>query len=82
MGIFSPKAGLPTSTDLAAAHPQTNASADPEKASADSQIEDPRNGAGHHGVDPAIEARLIRKLDWRLPPLVAALCIAPKPSVL
>lgn len=30
--------------------------------------------ASHH-VDPAIEKAVVRKLDWRLPPLLGALCM-------
>ena len=45
---------------------------DPEKDAID-HAETMRTGVVHH-VDPAIERRVVRKLDFRLIPLVMGLC--------
>lgn len=37
--------------------------------------EDPAAPAASQHVDPAIEKAVVRKLDWRLPPLLGALCM-------
>jgi hypothetical protein len=37
-----------------------------------------------HAVDPELERRVVRKIDWHLPPLVAFLCeppILPHPTI-
>ena len=74
MGLLTAKKILPTATDLARydGSAQTT-SGDPEKGSSE---EHDVAGAGtpHHRVDPAIEKRVIRKLDMTVTPLVAGLC--------
>lgn len=35
---------------------------------------EPATGPHHHHVYPEAEKRVVRKLDWRVPPLVSALC--------
>ncbi|KAI9840715.1 MAG: hypothetical protein M1837_001338 [Sclerophora amabilis] len=52
--------------------------ADPEKAT-DLRIEDENNvrgderGIAHHRTEPLLESRVVRAMDWRVPPLLAAL---------
>ena len=48
---------------------------DVEKARGETQ--DEGNPAGHHHhFDPEAEKRVVRKLDWRVTPLVSALCMS------
>lgn len=75
MGILSRKAPPPTALDLGdASQPPVKASGDPEKVSTDIQHEDRIIVEHTQAVDPELERRVVRKLDWHLPPLVAFLC--------
>lgn len=76
MGIFGGKAAStgPTAIDLANMDPARDAEKHLEGAS---NVENPNTLADHgdgHIVDPAMERRVIRKMDLRLVPLVSALC--------
>lgn len=51
---------------------RTARTSDPEKEAIDHD-ETLRAAVVHHG-DPAIERRVVRKLDWRLVPIVMGLC--------
>ena len=65
MGILSKKVEPPTSTALVeedAAMQEKNMSSELENAHPTPRI------------DPEMEKRVVRKLDWRVPPLVASLC--------
>ena len=75
MGILSRKAPPPTAVDLGdATHPSAQASGDPEKSNKEVQLESNMTGARAHHIDPELERRVVRKLDWHVPPLVAFLC--------
>ena len=75
MGIFSRKAPPPTAVDLGNANnPSTQSTGDPEKADKDVQLEDTPAEAHARSIDPELERRVVRKLDWHVPPLVAFLC--------
>ena len=64
MGILSRKAPPPTAVDLG----------DPEKSDKEVQLEKNTVGAHARRIDPELERRVVRKLDWHVPPLVAFLC--------
>ena len=36
----------------------------------------------HHHIDPEAEKRVVRKLDWRVTPLVSALCVSKNTMIL
>lgn len=75
MGILSHKAPPPTALGLDdAGQPPRQPSGDPEKANTDVQHEDGVVVEHTHDVDPELERRVVRKLDWHLPPLVGFLC--------
>jgi hypothetical protein len=75
MGILSRKAPPPTTVDLGdAIHSSTQASEDPEKGDKEVQLENNTTGVHTHHIDPELERRVVRKLDWHVPPLVAFLC--------
>ena len=75
MGILGRKAPPPTAVDLGdAIHPSTQASEDPEKGDKEVQFENNTTGVRTHHIDPELERRVVRKLDWHVPPLVAFLC--------
>jgi hypothetical protein len=65
MGIFSKKVPPPTSTDL------VEEDAAMHEKNMPSQLE---NAHPQPHIDPEMEKRVVRKLDWRVPPLVATLC--------
>jgi hypothetical protein len=72
MGFLSRKAPPPTALGLGDVKPsQAQLSGDPEK---DVQFEDTTVGAQARHIDPELERRVVRKLDWHVPPLVAFLC--------
>lgn len=54
--------------------PSAQSSSDPEKTTKHVQVESTPSGPRAQGIDPAVERRVVRKLDWRVPPLVAFLC--------
>jgi len=75
MGILGRKAPPPTTIDLGDAnHPSTQPSGDPEKLDKEVQLENDTIGARARNIDPELEKRVVRKLDWHVPPLVAFLC--------
>jgi hypothetical protein len=75
MGILSRKAPPPTALGLGDVKPsQAQLSGDPEKANKDVQLEGTTVGAQARHIDPELERRVVRKLDWHVPPLVAFLC--------
>ena len=61
----------PTATDLADEKRASSFQSDPEKST--HGLSDQEVPHSHH-VDPDLEKRVIRKMDWRVVPLVAALC--------
>ena len=73
MAIFKTKAVAPTATDLRdnGAPAAPDSSIDAEKVVSDNLEE---SGGGQHKMDPELEKRVVRKLDWRVPPLVSGLC--------
>lgn len=74
MGIFSRKAPPPTTVDMGdATDPSNHPVVDPEKVDKDVQLENNILPA-HSRIDPEAERRVVRKLDWHVPPLVAFLC--------
>jgi hypothetical protein len=83
MGFLSRKAPPPTALGLGDANPSpAQLSGDPEKANEDVQLESTTVGAQAHHIDPELERRVVRKLDWHVPPLVAFLCESgPKPTI-
>jgi hypothetical protein len=75
MGILGRKAPPPTTVDLGDAKPPSiQPSGDPEKSDKEVQLENDTIGARAHNIDPELERRVVRKLDWHVPPLVAFLC--------
>src|ERR1700722_10277972 len=75
MGILSRKAPPPTTVDLGDAnHPSTQPSGDLEKSDKEVQLENNTTGARARNIDPELERRVVRKLDWHVPPLAAFLC--------
>jgi hypothetical protein len=60
MGILDKKVEAPTPIDSVAHEKNTS-----------SELE---MGHSQPHIDPEIEKRVVRKLDWRVPPLVASLC--------
>jgi hypothetical protein len=75
MGILGRKAPPPTTINLGdASHPSTQSSGDPEKTNKEVQLENNTIGARARNIDPELERRVVRKLDWHVPPLVAFLC--------
>ena len=75
MAILSQEAPQPTAMDLDDANnPSAQSSGDPEKARKDIQREDAVIKPRSHSIGPELERRVVRKLDWHLPPLVAFLC--------
>ena len=60
----------PTTTDYVKDEKGMNAEDDIEKKAAGTELENPRE-SHHH--DPAAEARVVRKLDYRVPVLLGAL---------
>jgi len=75
MGILGRKAPPPTTLDLDdAKHPSTQLPGDPEKSDKEVQVENDTIGTRAHNIDPELERRVVRKLDWHVPPLVAFLC--------
>ena len=73
MGLFSKPPA--TVTDPVEDSDSSPTRIDSEKAAIDLQ-EDINAQPVHHHVHPEAERALVRKLDWRVPPLVAALCMA------
>jgi hypothetical protein len=75
MGILSRKAPLPTAIDTGDdKNSPAPLSGDPEKTNDDAQLENSTIGAHDHNIDSELEKRVVRKLDWHVPPLVAFLC--------
>jgi hypothetical protein len=75
MGILGRKALPPTAVDLGDAnYLSTQPSSDPEKSDKEVQLESNTTGARARNIDPELERRVVRKLDWHVPPLVAFLC--------
>jgi hypothetical protein len=75
MGILGRKAPPLTTVDLGDAnHPSTQPSGDPEKSDKEAQLENNTIVARVRNIDPELERRVVRKLDWHVPPLVAFLC--------
>jgi hypothetical protein len=54
--------------------PSAQPSSGPEKTTKHVQVESTTSGSRDQDIDPAVERRVVRKLDWRVPPLVAFLC--------
>ena len=74
MGMFSRKGPPPAVVDPGqATDSSSRPSGDPEKADKDVQLENTNIAARPH-IDPELERRVVRKLDWHVPPLVAFLC--------
>lgn len=80
MGFFSKlsRAPPPTTTDYVEEQTGGTFGSDAEKVIEGSQVENKAQPPNHH-VHPEAERAVVRKLDWRVPPLVVALC---KPSCL
>ena len=79
MGLFS-KLGRdppPTTTDYVEKQNGGRLS-DTEKGVEGAQVEDTAQPHRHH-VHPDAERAVVRKLDWRVPPLVMSLCMASLP---
>lgn len=75
MGFLSRQDPVPTAVDQSdASTPSAQPSSDPEKTTKHVQVESAASGPRAQGIDPAVERRVVRKLDWRVPPLVAFLC--------
>jgi hypothetical protein len=55
----------PTPTDIV----EGNAAVQEKNMSSELEMAHP-----HPQIDPEVEKRVVRKLDWRVPPLVATLC--------
>ena len=86
MGILSRKAAPPTALALGdACQPATQQFDDLEKAATNVQDPDSIMAEQTHAVDPEVERRVLRKIDWHLPPLVAFLCepasFLPRPPI-
>lgn len=66
------RGALATTTDLIEKPDGITSVVDAEKAAA--AIQEDVNAPGHHHVHPDAEKAVVRKMDWRIPPLVSALC--------
>jgi hypothetical protein len=75
MGILDRKAPPPTAVDPGdASRPSAQLTGDPEKYDKEVQLENKTVEARARHIDPELERRVVRKLDWHVPPLVAFLC--------
>jgi hypothetical protein len=71
MNVFRAKKEPPTEIDFVAA--ADNGQLNTEKLAA-AELKGGVQGHQHH-IDPRLEARVVRKMDFRLVPLVMALCL-------
>lgn len=78
MGLFTKFARdpPPTTTDSVEEQTGRHFESDAEKVIEGSQVENGVQPHNHH-VHPEIERAVVRKLDWRVIPLVLALCMPP-----
>ena len=78
MGVFSKLERHPpaTKTDFVEDSSEKPTPADVEKVGEAGLVED--SARPSHHVHPEAERAVVRKLDWRVPPLVAALCMNKK----
>lgn len=79
MGLFSKPGSAvspPTTIDYAEEQTGGHYASDAEKVIEGSQVENSVQSPNHH-INPEAEKAVVRKLDWRVPPLVVALCMPP-----
>lgn len=75
MGIFGRGNPSPATGVGEANAPSVATSTDPEKPSIEDRREDSQDGVVANNIDLEAERRVVRKLDWHVPPLVTALCM-------
>ena len=75
MGLWKKveRSAPPTTTDYVEGDDEKSSSADVEKYGQSSDMKE--DGPQPHHVHPDIEKRVVRKLDYRVVPLVSALCL-------
>lgn len=73
MGLLDRK-DPPQITDNGSAVIPSVPPADPEKPSIEDHLEGSRDGTPHNYIDPDVERRVVRKLDWHVCALVTGLC--------
>lgn len=74
MGIFSVKPVRPTATDIQEDDGALAFSTDSEKVGTATPVEG--GNTAQHIANPELEKRVVRKLDWHVPPLVSVLCMS------
>lgn len=80
MGVFDKFRRKPSQTQMAPSNVAPRASAEVEEKNPEPlRLEDGAAGTpGAHYIDPVMEKRVVRKLDWHVIPLVTALCGYPE----